>query len=408
MKSPSEGLPNLGLVEPINIQMLGGFSISTGEARIEESAKKAPKMWRLLQYLIVFRHRPIHNEELLSVVWPEGDQADSGSAMRNLIFRIRSMLDESGICPGVEALTSRGGNYCWNNSLPCTVDCEEFERLYNLACVADLTKQERLDRLLQVIDVYKGDFLPNAGFDLWAVPLKTYYRAIYFKCVYPVLEMLEEEGRFSDVERLCDKVMLIDQFDEKLHEHHIKSLIGQGKQAAARDEYQRVTTMFFDELGVNPSESMNTLYMNILQADGNDTHNLKELAQNWMNEADFSGAYFCGYGMFKAAYQIESRSIARSGRSVYLISLTIDANSESSKKNTGAMQYLGEIIQDSFRKGDLFTRATRNQYMVMMLNLTYEDCTRLAKRIQRTHKQKYRSIGINVKIQPLLPVTRNP
>ena len=389
--------------EPIYIQKLGGFRISSGNAWVEESAKKAPKLWKLLQYLIIFRHRPISKEELISAIWADDDQTDPGNAMRNLIFRIRSMLAKSGISQRLEMLTSKSGSYCWNNELVCVVDCEELERLHNLSRAKDIARQEKLEKLFEAMDLYKGDFLPNANFDLWAVPLKVYYRALYLKCAYSALEMLEEEGRFSEAEMICKRVLLIDQFDEKLHEYHLKALVGQGKQAAAIDEYQKMTDMFFDELGISPSEKMTALYASAIKAGKNDAQSLKELTQDWIGTADSPGAYLCEYGMFKTAYQIEARSITRSGRAVYVVSFTIDSVQESNEKNAGAMRHLGEIIQNSFRKGDLFTRSTRSQYMVILYNLTYEDCVKLSKRVYQKHKQKNRSLALKIEIQPMLP-----
>jgi DNA-binding SARP family transcriptional activator len=393
-----------GNTDPIRIQMLGGFSISANGRSLGENTKKAPKFWRLIQYLIIFRNRPVSNEEIISAIWTENEQADPSNAMRNLVFRMRSFLAESDIVPGQELLLYRGNGYCWNNELPCVVDCEEFERMYKHSCEEGITRREKIKRLTQTAELYKGDFLSSTDFDVWVVPLKAYYRATYFECVYSLLELLSEEMRFAESEIVCKRALYFDQFDEKLHEYHLKALIGQGKKTAALEEYQKMTAVFFDELGVSPSKNMNSIYVNALKESEGEAHTLRELMQGWAVTDDQAGAYMCDYWTFQTVFKIESRSIIRTGKSVYIASFEIESGQGGNANKSMVMHFLGKLIQASFRKGDIFTRSARSQYIVMFYNLTYEDCARLCKRIQRQYKQRYRGLGLKVSIQPLDPV----
>jgi DNA-binding SARP family transcriptional activator len=381
--------------------MFGGFRISANGTSLGENTKKAPKFWRLIQYLITFRHRPVSNEEIISALWAESDQADPGSAMRNLVFRMRSLFEESGIAPGQDLLLYRGSGYCWNNELSCVVDCEEFEKMYKRAFEAGITRREKIERLSQTVDLYSGDFLASTDYDVWVIPLKAYYRSTYFKCVYLLLEMLGEENKLAESELICKRALSFDQFDERLHEYHLKALIGQGKKADAIEEYQKTTAVFFDELGISPSKNMNLIYMNALKEGEGVVNDLRELIREWTAAVDQPGAHLCDYWTFRTMVQIESRSVTRSGRSVYMVSFEIE-NGEVGNKNRGLiMHFLGKIIQNSFRKGDIYTRSARSQYIVMLHNLTFDDCTKLTRRVYRKYKQRYRSLELKVTTVPL-------
>jgi len=63
------------------------------------------------------------------------------------------------------------------------------------------------------------------------------------------------------------------------------------------------------------------------------------------------------------------------------------------------MKQLGMAIPGSLRKGDLFTRCSPNQYMLMLFSLTYEDCKTLISRIIHTLDSKYlpKIMGTHIK-----------
>lgn len=391
----------------IKIQMLGGFRISSGGNIVDESSKSAPKFWRMLQYLIAFRHKPISNDELIDAIWPESEKGDPRSSMRNMVHRIRCALISSGIPNAKEMILQSGNGYAWNNSLDCVVDFEEFgkaEKLYDLPCEDKYSKQAKFEKLSQAIDLYKGDFLPNASGEMWAMPIASYCRALFIKYVHIALEQLMERGSYIEAEMICKKTLRIDRFDEKTHEYHLHALSKQEKQAAAHAEYQKMSTLFYEELDANPSESLRAIYLDIQEPYNGDACSLEELTQNWIESDVIPGAYYCEYGVFKIVYQIEARAIARSEKSIYIISIVIQDNPEKKKKGRAIMPLLHDIIQDSLRKGDLFTRAGPRQYVMMLQNLGYEDCKMLAKRILKRHNKKNRSFALKINIRAMLSV----
>lgn len=391
--------------EIIKVQMLGDFSIIAGGVALREMSKRsAPKFWKVLQYFITFRHKTVSNEELADAIWPDSDGADPGNSIRNMVFRIRAMLADSGISFGKEMILYNGVGYSWNNRLNCIIDFEEFEKLCRQAFSDVSSDREPLDMLLEAIGLYQGDFLPNASCEMWAMPMTSYYRTLFFKCVHTALRLLVEQERYAEVEDVCKRALLIDGFDEKVHEYHLRSLIQQGKQAVALEEYQKMADLFYEELGAAPSDSLNDLYIDIQQLGSNNKQNLEDTVQEWLVSADFPGAYYCESAVFKIIYQHEARSVVRSGKSIYIVSIEVVDNSDKPKKTMLVMENLYAIIQISLRKGDLFTRIGPSQYLLMLQILTYENCKMLAKRILRAHNKKYRSVNLKITIQPIVPI----
>jgi len=234
------------------------------------------------------------------------------------------------------------------------------------------------------------------------LPLARWYRTAFIKSVQEALELLVEDGRNDKVEELCAKALRTDPFDETILEYHLSALLAQGKNLEALDEYTRMETMFFDVLGVSFSDSLRALYNTIQRPEIKDGKSLGNVLSEWLEGVEFPGAYYCDLSVFKTVYRIESRSASRSGRTAYIV--RFETINVPSAKDGGVMRQLGQVIPSNLRKGDLFTRAGPSQYMMMLNNLTYENCKMLTTRIIKSLDSKYQPKVIGTSIQAVRPI----
>jgi len=385
----------------VRIKMLGGFVIATRENRITEQVKRSSKIWKLLQYLIAHRHKAVSQDELIEV-FCEGEQmGNPGSALRTMVYRARTVLARGGIPYAENLILSKNGGYTWNNAVQCEVDTEEFEALYKKAGM-EIEEEARLELLLQAAELYRGDFLPNSAGDMWVMPLARWYRSMYLGCAHDALELLDKRGRSAEAEELCVKALRVDPFDEILLGHHIRALLAQGKNAEALDAYNKMEAMFYDILGVYFSDNLRALYNQIQRPSVKEGIPLETMLTDWLEGADSPGAYYCDLSVFKTMYQIESRSVPRSGRTAYIV--RFDAKNEPGVKGGGVMKQLGLAIPSNLRMGDLFTRSSPSQYMLMLHSLTYEDCKALIDRIMYSLDARYLPKIIGTSIKPVKPI----
>ncbi|MCL2222740.1 MAG: winged helix-turn-helix domain-containing protein [Oscillospiraceae bacterium] len=373
----------------VRVEMFGEFAIIGNNNRITENARKSSKVWRLLQYLVYHRDRAIPQEELLEVLCEDYSGTNNpGSVLRTMIYRARGALEKGGIENASSILVAKSGGYSWNTNIECTTDTGEFEELIKKANLPGTDDEAKLDLLLKATALYKGNFLPNGASDMWVMPLIRWYRTMYLKAVNDALQLLNEKERSAEAIALCTKALGIDPFDVKLIEHQIRALLKQNRNAEALDFYKRMETMFFDILGVNFSDNLRELYSEIRQPDIEVTAPLEDILADWGQGADFPGAYYVDASVFKIIYQIEARSKPRSGRSTFLV--RFDTNHvPKGNKISGVMHQLGRAVQNHIRMGDLFTRYSPGQYMVMLYSLTYEDCKMIIGRILRAVDSRY-------------------
>ena len=385
----------------IRIEMLGGFNIILGETRISEQVKRSSKTWKLLQYLVANRHKFVSQEELIETFCEDEISDSPGSALRTLVYRARNTLAKSGLSCADSIILTKSGGYSWNNDFRCEVDTEEFEALCKKA---ELTSGEdaRLEMLLQAAALYRGDFLPNSTGELWVMPLARWYRSLYISSVHNALELLLGAGRNAEAGELCTKAMRIDPFDEKMLEYHLRSLLAQGKNSEALEEYNRMESMYYDVLGVEFSDELRTLYSKIKRPAMADSKPLETMMDEWLEGAEFPGAYYCDLSEFKTLLRVESRSVPRSGRTAYVV--RFDTRQEPGAKDGGVMGQLGKLIPASLRMGDLFTRSSPNQYIIILHSLTYEDCKMLIDRIMYGLETKHLAKVIGFSIKPIKPI----
>ena len=74
---------------PLNIQMLGGFSIRQGDTELSIGGRPQ-KLCLLLSYLIWERSRPVSCGELIGLIWKDKPQhANSLNALKAILHRAR-------------------------------------------------------------------------------------------------------------------------------------------------------------------------------------------------------------------------------------------------------------------------------------------------------------------------------
>ena len=385
----------------LKIEMLGGFVIIYKDTRISEQVKRASKIWKMLQYLIVHRDKTVPQEELIDIFCDDDVVSNPGSAIRTMIYRVRGVLAAAGIPNAENMIVSKNGGYAWNSQISCEVDAEEFEALCKKAG-QDADDTEQLSLLLKAAELYKGDFLPYSSGEIWVMPLARWYRSIYMNCVHKATELLSDKGRSAEAEELSIKALRVDPFDEMTLEYHLRSLLAQGKNMEALDQYKRMEAMYYDVLGVDFSENLRALYNEIQRPEIKYEISLDAMLDEWMEGADFAGAFYCDPGVFKTLYQIEARSVPRTGRTAYIV--RFDMKHEPKTKGGGIMQQLATVIPASLRMGDLFTRSGPGQYILMLHSLTYEDCKMLVDRIMYALDAKYLPKVMGTTIRPVKPI----
>ena len=384
---------------PIQISMLGHFEIYNDGTKIEETVNRSKKMWNLLGYIITYRNKHLSQTDYIDMLWPDEDSANPVNALKTLLSRLRHLLSPVAV-HNENFIISSQGSYQWNNHLICMIDTEEFEKLCQKANDTTFSEEERILFYKKALDLYKGDFMTKHATELWVIPLATYYHNLYIDTAKNFFSLLRKFNDYETIEYYCSKALQIERFDETLHCIFIQNMIDQGNSFAALNHYEQTTDLLYINLGVKPSKELRSLYLNIIRTQKTLETDLN-IIQNDLKEAEFKmGPFFCEYCIFQETYRLIARQASREGRSVYLCLLTVyDANDEipSLNKLDAAMKRLENAINASLRRGDVVSRYSGAQYVILLPNITYEDGGMVMERIIKQYYQANRRSILRLK-----------
>jgi len=391
----------------LHINMLGGFSLQHNGHIIDYQKSRSHKLWLILEYLVAFRGKEVTQNELIEVLWGDEFTENPANTLKTLLHRLRNMLEELEFAPSKEMIRYNRGLYAWNNDLNCIVDTDQFDTLCELGDEAT-TDEERVTYYLEAIEYYKGDFLPKSALEPWVVPINTYYHSEYLRIVHASVAILKEQERLYDIITICQQAVKIDPYEESLHCALIQALLATGAQQAALTHYDHVVDLFYHEFGLNLSDSMTDLYKELIQENNNVEVDLSIIRKK-LQQDNHPGAFHCEYSLFKEIYHLQSRVATRNGQSFYLCLLSVTDGENcvpgNKKQQNAAMVQLRNAIQFSLRRGDVFTRYSVSQYLILLSSITCENAEVVMKRICRYYKREnpHSKVTLTYKSQPVSP-----
>ena len=149
------------------------------------------------------------------------------------------------------------------------------------------------------------------------------------------------------------------------------------------DVYKRTTKLMFDELGLSPSAGMLERFKLMGERTSQAAGAIEDIKYRLREKESIEGAYYCTYPSFVDVYHVFGRMMELTGMSVFLMLCTLDfINIEADDENQKYYsELLRESIQHAVRKGDFYTRYNIQQYLVMLIGITQENCTLVSKRI---------------------------
>lgn len=391
------------VVKRVAVTMLGGFRIRVDGNVLTDEINRSQKLWNVLCYLIAHRERTVPQSEFIELFWPEENSANPTNALKTLLYQVRSLLEPL-FGEGLEPILSQRGAYAWNPAIACEMDVDRFELLCRRAQDTALPAQKRMALYEEAAEMYRGDYLPKLANQMWVVPISAHYHALYLEAVKEYADLLEHAEKFETMAELCTRASQLDPLDESLHTLIVRALLRQGKDSAALSHYEKATDLLYRNLGVRPSEELRALYREIMDVEERLETNLEVIQANLREAAQRPGAFVCEYGFFKEAYRLEARRSARSGACVHIALVTVslpDGGVPPLGVLNTTMDQLLEVLVHNLRRGDVVSKYSGAQYVVMLPAANFEDSTMVVERIvnafYRQHRRNFLKITYRIR-----------
>jgi len=391
--------------EEFRVTLLGEFTIEYGNNVISDQTNRSKKVWTLLEYIIVHRKRFVPQNELVELLWADGNSRDPINTLKVLMHRVRAALDGLNFENSRRMILYNNGAYGWNQEFKCITDVDEFQRLI----YESELETEDISLLLQAESLYRGHFLEKKSNEAWAATISDYYKALYGRVVADLAKLLFENKKYEQLAVICQKAIELEPHEEQLYIYLIQVLIYTGHLDEALDLYHHATGLLMRELGITPSEELLALYKDVIKTIKAPEMDLTVIKNKLEESKEEIGCIFCEYEFFKLVYRLEARNIERSGDSSNLCLLSVvDRNMvsiPSSRVLNRGMDSLKTTIQYNIRSGDVFTRYSVNQYLILLSNTNDDSSNAVAQRLLRTFRKEFPNVNIVLKysIQPITP-----
>lgn len=392
-------------MKTVSVSLLGGFALEVDGASLTDDINRSLKLWSVLAYLALHRERAVPQSEFIELFWPDDHSSNPVNALKTLLYRIRAMLEPL-FGQEVQPILSQRGAYIWNPAVGCTLDIDRFEELCRLGGDTQRTAEERMASYREAVKLYKGDLLPKLSHQMWLVPMAVRYRTAYIAAVKDFATLLDEAALYEEMHAVCARASDLDNLDEGLHTLIVRALLRQGKDAAALEHYEKATDLLYRNLGVRPSEELRSLYKEIMATEKTLETDLGVIMNDLREAAARPGAFVCEYGFFKEAYRLEVRRAIRSGTCVHLCLITVslpDGGMPQLKVLSNTMDRLLDVLVNNLRRGDVVSKFSGAQYVIMLPAANYEDSNMVMDRVVRAFYQQHRRnfLKLTVRVREL-------
>ncbi len=343
---------------------------------------------QVLQLLLYSGAEGVPKQTLMDAIF--GDDETVTNPANNLkvtISNLRRILKREGL-PDTTTVVFKGGNYHFVSDLEILVDAFLFEQQVQRA--EQSTGADRLHQLEQACGLYGGDFLPHMAGDDWAMAAAVHYKKEYMDCAAQLAGALEQAQNWQQLLRLASQASVLCP-QEEWDVLRIRSLLAMERYQEAKEVYEETVNRMMDEFGVKPSPRLTDCLRQLEEAVPGRKASLEQLQEVLREDERQQGAYYCPFPSFIDTYRTVCRMLERSGQSAYLMMCWLtdknDQRVEDKKALGRVMPLVGEAIQAALRRGDVYTKAENDRYLVLLLGINKENCNIVTQRIGNSYKE---------------------
>lgn len=387
-------------MKKIKLQLFGSFCLQSDTGVLSEELLSSNQLLRLLTYILIYRNKVLTHQDLIEQFW-DNDLKNPKGSLKNMIYRLRNAMKVLGedeyICTLYEA-------YQWNPEIEVEADYEQWEKLVKeLHFTADEEKREKLST--EIVSRYNGNITARVAGESWILSRVVGYQSHYLDTVKILCEILEKQKRWAEMENYCNGAMKVDSLDEDIHCMYLRSLYGQSKYDLAFLHYEKVNKMFYESMGNYYPEKLRSEFQKLLSENSGSILDAEEVHKELTGEEETKGAFFCDYQVFRQIYKMEARRLKRLGLAEYVMLLTLKRKNEVYEGKAvdpvleKGMSQLEELLRSSLRVGDVLTRYSITQFIVLLPACSYESGIKVGKRIEKQFQNAIKKMRLELSIE---------
>lgn len=241
----------------LNIEMLGGFTLSYEGKEVVLGRSTTAKFIQLLQLIWLQGEKGIAKEQVIQSLYDRDSLNNINNSFNNLLYQMRRQMTRAGLPEG-EYIRKKDGIFRADDTVDLKIDAVEFRRMMELAEYAD-TEREKYKYYIRAFELYKGELLPGISTEIWVTAESFEYKAMFERCARWLGAYLEKQKEYHGMYRIYSRAAEIYPFDD-WQALQIDALLCKGEYKEAFQLYDKTVRRYSEEMGLPPSEQLLKCY----------------------------------------------------------------------------------------------------------------------------------------------------
>ena len=377
----------------IYVQMLGGFSITVGDEKLDLGSNSKANFLKLTEIVLLRGMGGVSKRDLIDGL------LDENNSLNNLLHQARTQLKKAGM-PGRKIIDGKRGVYAPENNpdYEYILDVQEFEDVC-LKAKSEKKDDKKLYYYQKAFGIYGGELLPEFATDYWVILESVRLKRLYDDVVDFLGKHYKEAEDFEALFDLYDKANKIYP-DNGWQIEMIDALILRKEYKTAYELYTKCAHYYQDELEVPIPDALRSCYERLSDNVRVVTDDIRQIQANIIRKDEKLksgmgtrkiGAYLCPFTSFIDVYHVLRRNLERRGSSIFMMLCTLVDYEGKPIQNQEKLNARAEILQQSLseglRKGDVYTKYSSSQYLILLIGTKREDCAIIYQRLSRRVKE---------------------
>jgi YVTN family beta-propeller protein len=250
----------------VGFAILGPLRVTSGESDVALGGRQQRA---ILARLLIAGSTGASTEQLADMLWGERPPNGYATTIQTYVFHLRKALEpERGRGAPAQVLVTENGRYRLAFP-PDSVDATQFQQAVDtgqrLLASGDVTGA-RVE-LRRGLGLWRGEVLADLADFEFVTPVAARLTEQRLAAIEAHIDCELAAGHHAAVIGELDELIAQYPLREQLHERRILALYRCGRQSEALSGYDRLRHQLADELGVDPSESLQRVHRQVLNHD---------------------------------------------------------------------------------------------------------------------------------------------
>jgi DNA-binding SARP family transcriptional activator len=248
----------------MRIYLTGRVLVENGEKLVDER-ELAGRQGRLaFAFLVSERHRPVPKDELVAVVWRDAPPNEIDIALSAILSKLRAALKKAGSTAGVDV---RAGTVDMRLPHDVWIDLEYAANAIDEAegALRAGDSKRAWSHAVALVIIARRPFLPGEDAP-WIEARRARIRSLLVRGLHVLSQVSAINGENALAVQYATEMIELEPFQETGYRHLMQMHAQMGNRGEALRVFGKCRELFRDELGADPSQETERVFLEILRA----------------------------------------------------------------------------------------------------------------------------------------------